>query len=73
MVEDTTAAGLGNALETVAEQASLRLTLRQAGLGCAAGFSWRKTAEETAAALLACGVKQSPEREGGVSKGRVGT
>ena len=63
VVEDRTAAGLGNALETVAEQASLRAKLRQAGLDCASGFSWRKTADETAAALLACAVKQSPERK----------
>ena len=63
VVEDRTAPGLGNALETVAEQASLRLKLRQEGLDCAARFSWRKTADETAAALLACGVQQSPERE----------
>ncbi len=63
VVEDTTAAGLGSALRTVAEQSSLRLKLKQAGLDCAAGFSWRKTADETAAALLACAVKQSPERQ----------
>lgn len=59
VVGDTTAAGLGNALRTVAEQASLRLKLRQAGLDCAAGFSWRKTADETAAALTG---EQSLER-----------
>ena len=60
VVEDTTAAGLGNALRTVAEQTSLRLNIRQAGLECAAGFSWRKTADETAAALAG---EQSPERK----------
>ena len=60
VVEDTTAAGLGNALRTVAEQVSLRVKLRQTGLDCAAGFSWRKTADETAAALAG---EQSPERK----------
>ena len=62
LVEDATEAGLRKALEAVAEGSSLRMQLRQAGLDCAGRFSWRKTAEETAAALLAC-AGQSPERK----------
>ena len=53
LVEDASEAGLSEALEAVAEGRSLRMQLRQAGLDCAGRFSWRKTAEETAAALLA--------------------
>ena len=60
LVAEATASGLAEALETVTESASVRSKLRQAGLDCAAGFSWRKTADETAAALLSC---QSPERK----------
>ena len=61
-VEDATEAGLRKALEAVAEGSSLRMQLRQAGLDCAGRFSWRKTAEETASALLAC-ADQSPKRQ----------
>jgi len=60
VVEEATAGALGEALQAVAERASLSEKLRQAGLDCAAGFSWRKTADETAAALVSC---QSPERK----------
>ena len=62
LVEDATEASLSEALEAVAEGSSLRMQLRQAGLDCAGRFSWRKTAEETAAALLAC-AGQSPKRQ----------
>ena len=60
VVEEESAAGLADALETVTESASLRAKLTKAGLDCAAGFSWSKTADETADALLSC---QSPERK----------
>ena len=52
VVHDTSAEGLTRALSDVTHE-STRLRLRQQSLDCASQFSWRKTAEQTTAALLA--------------------
>ncbi len=52
VVRDTSAEGLTRALSNVAHE-SMRLRLRQQSLDCVKQFSWQKTAEQTAAALLA--------------------
>ena len=52
VVHDRSAEGLSRSLSDVAHE-SMRLRLRQQSLDCASQFSWRKTAEQTAAALLA--------------------
>ena len=52
VVHDRSTEGLSRALSDVADE-SKRHRLRQQSLDCASRFSWRKTAEQTAAALLA--------------------
>ncbi len=52
VVHDRSAEGLSLALSDVAHEATQR-RLQQKSLDCARKFSWRKTAQQTAAALLA--------------------
>ena len=52
VVRDTSAEGLSRALSDVAHE-SMRRRLRQQSLDCAGQFSWQKTAQQTATALLA--------------------